>query len=97
MATVVYSAQALDDIEPALESLRAENAQLAHASAVAIKTAVEGLAAHPLVGRRIEGEVRELIISYGRTGYVALYRYHVQSDEVRLLALRYQRDVGCFP
>ena len=96
-ATVVYSEQALDDIERALASMRAEDAQLVRASALAIRTAVEGLAAHPFVGPLIEGDLRELVISYGRTGYIAMYRYHVQSDEVRLLALRHQRVVGYVP
>ena len=60
----------------------------------AIQSAVEHLALHPLIGRRIEGEIRELIISYGRTGYIALYRFQVLQDQVRLLALRHQREVG---
>ena len=34
----------------------------------AIQSAVDHLAAHPLVGRRVEGELRELVISYGQTG-----------------------------
>jgi plasmid stabilization system protein ParE len=96
-ATVVYSAQALDDIERALESLSVADGQLAQDSALAIRTAVEALAPHPLIGRRIEGDLRELIISYGRTGYVALYRFDLRRDEVRLLALRPQRDVGYVP
>jgi plasmid stabilization system protein ParE len=60
----------------------------------AIQSAVDNLAAHPLVGRRIEGELRELIISYGHSGYVALYRFLVARDEVRVLAIRHQREVG---
>jgi plasmid stabilization system protein ParE len=46
------------------------------------------------VGRRVEGELRELIISYGHSGYVALYRFVVLTDEVRILAIRHQREVG---
>ncbi|MDZ7841325.1 MAG: hypothetical protein U5R46_10985 [Gammaproteobacteria bacterium] len=30
---------------------------------------------HPLIGRRVQGEIRELVISYGKTGYVVLYRF----------------------
>ncbi len=37
----------------------------------AIQSAVDNLAAHPLVGRRIEGDLRELVISFGATGYIA--------------------------
>lgn len=97
VATVVYSAQALDDIAHALATIRAAGSLLPEGAALAIRTAVEGLAAHPFIGRRIEGDVRELIISFGRTGCVALYRYHVHRDEVRLLALRSQRELCYIP
>ena len=46
---------------------------------------------------RTEAELRELVISYGRTGYVALYRFVVSRDEVRILALRHQRELGYLP
>ena len=49
------------------------------------------------MGRRIEGDIRELIISYGHTGYVALYRFLVLQDEVRVLSLRHQRELGFQP
>ncbi len=52
---------------------------------------------HPLVGRRIEGDLRELVISFGATGYIALYRFVVQQDQVRVLALRHQREIGYLP
>lgn len=55
------------------------------------------LGAHPLTGRRVEGELRELLISYGRTGYMALYRFVIARDEVRILALRRQRELGFLP
>ena len=50
------------------------------------------LAQHPLVGRPLPGGQRELVISRGRTGYLALYRYDAQADVVLVLALRHQRE-----
>jgi plasmid stabilization system protein ParE len=97
VAKVVYSARALDHIERALEFLRDKNPDAALSAVTAIQSAVDNLAAHPLVGRRIEGELRELIISYGHSGYVALYRFVVSRDEVRILAIRHQREVGFLP
>ena len=85
MAEVVYSAHALGCLERASNSI------------AAIQSAVENLAAHPLVGRRIEGDLRELVISFGATGYIALYRFLVRRDEVRVLALRSQREIGYLP
>jgi len=51
------------------------------------------LAEHPLSGRRVQGEVRELVISYGKTGYVALYRFLPAHNLVRVLAIRHQREL----
>lgn len=97
LATVVYAARALDHLERAFQFLRNENPDAAMAAVLAIQSAVSHLAAHPLTGRRVDGEIRELIISYGQTGYVALYRFVVGADEVRVLALRHQRELGYMP
>ena len=97
MAAVVYSARALDHIERAFKFLRDQNPAAAVSAVTAIQSAVDNLAAHPLVGRRVEGELRELIISYGQTGYVALYRFVISRDEVRVLAIRHQRELGFLP
>jgi plasmid stabilization system protein ParE len=97
VAKVVYSGRALDHIERAFQFLRDKNPDAAMNAVTAIQSAVEHLAAHPLVGRRIEGEVRELVISCGHSGYIALYRFVVSRDEVRILAIRHQREVGFLP
>jgi plasmid stabilization system protein ParE len=97
VAQVVYSARALENLAHTLDFLLTENPAAALAAADAIQSAVENLAAHPLVGRRIEGDLRELVISFGATGYIALYRFVVQQDQVRVLALRHQREIGYLP
>jgi plasmid stabilization system protein ParE len=90
VAQVVYSARAI-------ESPITADPQVAIDAAAAIRSGIENLAGHPLVGRRIEGDLRELVISYGKTGFIALYRFDVQRDEVRVLALRHQREIGYLP
>jgi plasmid stabilization system protein ParE len=97
MAQIVYSARSLAHIERAFQFLRDQNPAAALDAVAAIQSAVDNLAAHPLIGRRIEGEVRELVISYGQTGYVALYRFVVPQNEVRILAIRHQRELGFQP
>ena len=97
MATIVYSARSLGHLERAFEFLRTENPGAAVAAADAIQSAVEHLGAHPLLGRRIHGDIRELVISYGATGYIALYRFLVPQDEIRILAIRHQREIGFVP
>jgi len=90
VAEIVYPARALANLEH-------ENPPATLAAVAAIQSAVENLAAHPFVGRRIEGDLRELVISFGATGYIALYRFVVQQDQVRVLALRQQREIGYLP
>lgn len=97
MAAVVYSARALDHLERAFGFLGGENPDAAVAAAWAIRTAVDNLSAHPLLGRRVHGDIRELVISFGQTGYIALYRFVVPRDEVRVLAIRHQREIGFVP
>jgi plasmid stabilization system protein ParE len=97
VAAVVYSKGALDHIERAFQFLRDKNPDAAGSAVTAIQSAVDNLAAHPLVGRRLEGELRELIISYGHSGYIALYRFVISAHEVRILAIRHQREVGFQP
>ena len=95
MATIVYSTRSLTHPERAFEILRKENPDAAVAAAQAIRSAVDNLGTHPLLGRRIHGDIRELVISYGATGYIALYRFLVPQDEIRVLAIRHQREI-CF-
>jgi plasmid stabilization system protein ParE len=97
MAAIVCSGRALAHLERAFELLRKEHPETAVAAADAISTAVESLAAHPLLGQRVHGDIRELVISYGRTGHIALYRFLVPQDEVRVLAIRHQREIGFVP
>jgi plasmid stabilization system protein ParE len=84
-------------LERVFASVRLENSHAATDAVAAIRSAVDQLAAHPLLGRRVEGDIRELVVSYGKTGYIALYRLLVARDEVRVLALRRQREIGFIP
>ncbi len=93
MATVVYSARALDDLERAFEFIAQTDPSAALDTATAIQSAVSALAAHPLIGRRVERELRELVISLGKSGYVALYRFVPHLEVVRVLAIRHQREL----
>ena len=97
VATVVYSARALDHLEQAFEFLRQDNPSAASDSVKAIRSAAQLLAEHPLVGRRLHGEIRELVISFGSTGFVALYRFVPARQEVRVLAVRHQRQLRYRP
>ena len=93
MARVVYARRALDDLERLLTFLAREDAAAAARSAAAIRSAVSLLEEHPLIGRVRHGDLRELVISFGKTGYVALYRFVPHRAEVRVLGFRHQREL----
>ena len=93
MTQLVLAPGALRDIERLADFLIEQDA---HAAATA-RILIDGLAIlkqHPLIGREAEAGLRELVISRGRSGYVALYRFDVATDTALILAIRHQREGG---
>ena len=97
MAQLIYSPQALADLERLTDFLLETEPAAAVETAELIVEAVQVLGNHPLVGRPAEHDMRELVISRGRTGYVALYSCEEQHDTVLILAVRHQREAGYAP
>ena len=54
--------------------------------------ALDILGHSPLIGRKVKGGNRELVIGRSSRGYVALYRFLPDIDTVFVLALRSQRE-----
>jgi plasmid stabilization system protein ParE len=94
LAKLIYSAHALADLERLTDFLVASDPLAAAETVGLIEEAVTLLTRHPLLGRPIEHELRELVISRGRTGYVALYSLEENHDVVLILAIRHQREAG---
>jgi plasmid stabilization system protein ParE len=94
MTELVYTAQALLDLERLGDFLLDTDPQAAHDTAVLIFEALEILVQHPEIGRKVHFGQRELVISRGRTGYLALYRFLPHVDRILILALRHQRESG---
>ncbi|HEY0587685.1 MAG TPA: type II toxin-antitoxin system RelE/ParE family toxin [Pseudoduganella sp.] len=94
MARVIYSEAALSDLERISAFLAAESEDAATMALDLIDEAIGMLARHPLVGRPAEMPLRELVISQGRTGFVALYSFEPMQDVALVLAVRHQREAG---
>ena len=92
MTRLVFSPSALRDIERLAEFLMESDPAAAGATAAVLTGGLKILGDHPLVGRPAELGYRELLISRGRTGYVALYKYEVERDAAIILAIRHQRE-----
>jgi plasmid stabilization system protein ParE len=94
MTELIYTEQALLDLERLSDFLLETDPHAAHDTAVLIFQALEILALHPEIGRKVHFGQRELVISRGRTGYLALYRFLPHIDRILVLGLRHQRESG---
>lgn len=94
MADLVYAAQALLDLERPSDFLLETDPQAIQVTATLIFEALEILGQHPEIGHKVNFGQCELVISRGRTGYLALYRFLPQLDRILVLAVRHQRESG---
>ncbi|MEY2677637.1 MAG: Toxin RelE3 [Pseudomonadota bacterium] len=94
MSRHVFSVDAAEDLERLVYFLMTKQPEDAIHTVDLIVDAIQILDTHPLIGRPVEQGMRELIISRGKTGYLALYDYDEASDLVVVLAIRHQRERG---
>jgi len=94
MARVQITSRALADLERLFDFLADHNPKLARERMLSVRRALELLSDHPLLGRQAEDGRRELILSRGKFGYVAKYRWVPAEDVVLILAARHQLEAG---
>lgn len=92
MSRLVLAPRAVQDMERLSDFLLATEPLSASETIDVLISGLQILKLHPLVGRTVEHGYRELLISRGRTGYVALYTYDVVKDVALILAVRHQRE-----
>jgi plasmid stabilization system protein ParE len=92
---IVFAEGALADLERIFEFTFARDGAEASQHIAKIRAAVMILEEHPEIGRPTEpgGPLRELVISHGKSGYVALYE-HSKHNVIRIAAIRHQREAG---
>jgi plasmid stabilization system protein ParE len=88
------SPEAVEDLDQLVDFLAEVNPLSAGALVDDLLDALAILTAHPLVGRPTAGGLCELVISRGKTGYIALYAYDEVRDRALVLAVRHQREAG---
>ena len=93
---IVFDTGALDDLERIFEFDAQRDPAVALDHVEAVRSAVAILDAHPEIGQPAGrgSTLRELVISHGKTGYIALYEYSPVEMLVRVVAIRHQREVG---
>jgi len=95
MPRLIWSPQALRDVQRLYRFLAEKNIDAARRAVKALREGVKVIAHQPGIGRPaddMEPEYREWMIGFGDSGYVALYRYDGQTAVI--VAVRHQREVG---
>lgn len=98
MPSLIWSPEALADVQRLYRFLAEKNPDAARRAAGAIRSGMQIVAEYPEVGRPtedMEPEFREWPISFGTSGYVALYR--VDADVALVVAVRHQKEAGYQP
>lgn len=95
MASVALTRRALDDLERLFTFIAPrEDPAAAEHQVDSVRRALALLGEHPLLGRPAESGRRELVLSRGRYGYVAKYRWFPSDDAILVLTVRHQREAG---
>jgi plasmid stabilization system protein ParE len=93
---VIVTAGAGRGLERCRQFLAAQNPRAAQRAGEAIARQFALLEFSPDTGRPVAElpELRELLIAFGNSGYVALYRHEPADDAVYILAFRHQKEAG---
>jgi toxin ParE1/3/4 len=94
MARVEMAPEILDDFDRILEFQAQHGDADGAARVMEIVRAIDVLVHNPLIGRPVSKGKRELVIGRKARGFLALYQYVDEIDNVFVLAVRSQREAG---
>ena len=94
MPQVIVTERAAAGLERCRHFLSTKGPDVARRASQAIARQFLLLETSPAIGRPFSDipELRELVIHFGGSGYVALYRYEQTADVVFVLAFRHQKE-----
>jgi toxin ParE1/3/4 len=94
MTRIELAPEVLVDFDCILDHLAQSDVPDAAARIAEVLDAIQILSHSPLIGRKVKGGKRELVIGRASRGYVALYQDISDVDVAFVLALRAQRESG---
>ena len=96
MPPVIVTEGAADGLERCRRFLAVKTPDAARRAGQATERQFLLLETAPDIGRPLPEmpELRELVIAFGDSGYVALYRHEPADDAVYVLAFRHQKEAG---
>ncbi|MFC3902387.1 Plasmid stabilization system protein ParE [Acinetobacter marinus] len=92
---IIWTPSSLADIQRLYRFLAEKDPDIAKQAIAAIRQSVQPLEIFPNIGRPVQemsSEYREILIDFGQSGYVLLYR--LDQHQLSILAVRHQREVG---
>ena len=92
MPRVRYADKAREDLVRLYNFLAEKDRDAALRAVTEIRDAFTPLSRMPKVGRPVDDGLRELVIDFGSSGYLALYALDEIADELVVLAIRHQRE-----
>lgn len=94
MTLVQYTPQAANDVVRLVLFVFEVEPNYAEQVFEIIEDGLNILMRHPKVGRLVlKSNHRELVISHGKSGYIALYRFDELRNIVTVLAVQHQREL----
>ena len=96
MPHLIITEGASQGLERCRRFLATKSPEAARRAVKAIERQFLLLETTPAIGRPFPGqpEWRELVIEFGDSGYVALYRQEAVDDAIYVLAFRHQKEAG---
>lgn len=96
MPRVIVTEGAAEGLEQCRQFLAVKAPDAARRAGQAIERQLLPLETAPDIGRPLPEmpELRELVIAFGDSGYVALYHHEPAEDAVYVLAFRHQKAAG---
>ena len=95
MSRLIWSPQAISDVQRLYRFLATKNTEAAKRAVGSIRKGIKLIELQPGIGRPVadmEPEFREWLIDFGASGYVAKYRWDGETAVV--LAIRHQKEAG---
>lgn len=92
---ITFAEGALTDLEQIFDFAAQLDPERAERQLSIIHRVIRVLDENPLIGRPIAGSsLRELVISSGKTGFIALYNADHLREQIRVVAIRRLREAG---
>jgi toxin ParE1/3/4 len=92
LSRVIFAPKVKADFDRIFDFLFEQAPEYAATRIEDIIAAIDILQTSPMIGKPMAFGQRELIISTGKSGYLALYRYDPAKDTAFVLAVRSQRE-----